>query len=350
MKSFLKKNNKILFTKIFKNTVFLCGFLIIFFSKDAFADIVRSTTFDDRLSCEKSRGSWRDFGNSCVDKCAFKFDKYAVCAYAITFGCDCGKNRCLYEDKCILVDEYKKIDNQRILEDKKVIDEVKKKRATRAKKFQNDYLNKLAGIYGADPNYRDPNRNQQERPLPPNTFKSTNRVLIYNHIIKKHNDKILANAKANEKSKVNLNNKVEEDEKNADNQLLNKGNNPKLISLLKEPEVDNKLTQNNKKDSAENNNNVVNNAPIFIREVDEVESFKENLPPEQDSFLKNFSKNPNIQNALDEVNKVTKVDKVEQNKDPTNIPPVYVKQQNGENDFKNGDVINNIESIPQFVN
>jgi uncharacterized protein YbcV (DUF1398 family) len=343
VKPFLKKNNKILFTKIFKNTVFLCGFLLIFLNKNAFADLVRSTTFDDRLSCEKSRGSWRDFGNSCVDKCNFKFDKYAVCSYAITFGCDCGKNRCLYEDKCIFVDEYKKIDDQRILDDKKAIDEVKQKRATRAKKFQNEYLNKMAGIYGADPNYRDPNRYQQEKPLPPNTFKSTNRVLIYNHIIKKHNDKILANAKANEKSKDNPNNPVAEDEKDANNQLLNKENNPKLISLLKEPEEDKKLTQNN-------NNVVNNNAPIVLKEAEEGEPFEENLPPEQDSFLKNFSKKLNIQNALDEVNKVTKVDKVDKNQDSTNIPPVYVKQQNGETDFKNGDEINNIEGIPQFVN
>jgi hypothetical protein len=186
--------------------------------------------------------------------------------------------------------------------------------------------------------------------LPPNTFKSTNRVLIYNHIIKKHNDKILANAKANEKSKVNLDNLVTEDKKDVINQLLNKENNPKLISLLKEFENDKKSTQNNIKDFVENNNNVANNPPIVLKEVGEGEPFQENLPPEKDSFLKNFSKNINIQNALDEVNKVTKVDNADQNSDPSNIPPVYVKQQNGESDFKNGDVINNIESIPQFVN
>ena len=191
----------------------------------------------------------------------------------------------------------------------------------------------MSGIYGADPNRRDLNPYQQEKPLPPNTFKSTNRVLIYNHLIKKHNDKILANAKAN---------KIAEDKKVA--------NNPKLISLLKEFENDKKSTQNNIKDSAENNNNVADDGPIVLREVGEAEPFQENLPPEKDSFFKNFSKNINIQNALDEVNKVTKVDKEEQNSDPTNIPPVYVKQQNGESDFKNGDVINNIESIPQFVN
>ena len=86
---------------------------MFFLNKNSFANIVRSTTFDDRLACENSRGSWRDFGNSCADKCAYKFDKYAVCSYAISFGCDCGKNRCLYEDKCILISEYKKIDEQR---------------------------------------------------------------------------------------------------------------------------------------------------------------------------------------------------------------------------------------------
>ncbi len=350
MKSFLKKNYKILFTKIFKNTVFLCSFLILFLNKVACADIVRSTSFEDRLSCEKSRGSWRDFGNSCVDKCNFKFDKYAVCAYAITFGCDCGKNRCLYEDKCISIDEYKKIDDQRILEDKKVIDDVKQRRANRAKKFQNDYLNKLAGIYGADPNYRDPNRYQQERPLPPNTFKNTNRVLIYNNIIKKHNDKILANAKANEKSKIKEDNPIEEDKKDFNDKSSNKENNPKLISLLKQFENDKKSTQNNIKDSADINNNVANNSPIVLKQVEEAEPFQENLSPEKDSFFQNFSKNINIQNALDEVKKATKVDKLEQKNNPTNIPPVYIKQQNGESDFKNGDVINNVESVPQFVN
>ena len=344
-------------------------FLSVFLNKNSFADIVRSTTFDDRIACEKSRGSWRDFGNSCVDKCVFRFDKYAVCAYAITFGCDCGKNRCLHEDKCISVDEYKKIDDQKLLDDIEAVKEIKKKRANRAKKFQNDYLNKLAGIYGADPNYRDPNRyQQQERELPPNTFKSTNRVLIYNHIIKKHNDKILANSKAkqiaDENAKDKLDGKVAEN-KNDDNKLLNNENSPKLIQLLKEPEFDKKLTDNNKKDSLEggkniskvasanSDENIDKNAPVELKEIDEGEPFVENLPPEQDSFLKNFSKNPTLQNALDEVNKITKVDKVNQdiqNKDPANIPPVYVKQQNGETDFKNGDVINNIESVPQFTN
>ena len=84
---------------------------MVFLNKNSFANIVRSTTFDDRFACEKSRGSWRDFGNSCADKCTYKFDKYAVCAYAIRYGCDCGKNRCLHEDKCISVSEYKKIDD-----------------------------------------------------------------------------------------------------------------------------------------------------------------------------------------------------------------------------------------------
>ena len=244
----------------------------------------------------------------------------------------------------MLFSTNKMLFQSRILADKKAIDEIKKKRAARAKKFQNEYLNKLAGIYGADPNYRDPNPHQYERPLPPNTFKSTNRVLIYNHIIKKHNDKILANAKANEKSIVN------EGKKDDNNKLLNNLNSSKLISLLKESDNNKNSDQDNKKDLVESNDNVATNSPIVLKQVGEAEPFQENLPPEEDSFLKNFSKNINIKNALDEVNKVTKVDNEEQKRDSLNIPPVYLKQQNGESDFKNGDVINNIESIPQFVN
>ena len=72
-------------------------------------------------------------------------------------------------------------------------------------------------------------------------------------------------------------------------------------------------------------------------------------------MLDKFTKNP--QNLLDEANKFLQFDNQQENienkNSNMNIPPVYVKQQNGENDFKNADVvnnINNIETIPQFVN
>jgi len=306
---------------------------MLFSNKNSFADIVRSTTFDDRLACEKSRGSWRDFGNSCVDKCSYKFDQYAVCAYAITFGCDCGKNRCLYEDKCISIAEYKKIDDEKTLKDNDVVEDFKNKRKARAKKFQNEYLNKLAGIYGADPNYRDPNRNYEEKKeLPENTFKGTNRTLIYNHIIKKHNDKILAQQK--------LNNQNVENQQNENNQLVS----PNSIELLKDNKPDNKSLEDDKK----------TNAPIILQPIEEVKPIEDNPPPKnnEESFLRKFSKTP--QDIFKEANKILQNNEEKQNienkNNNMNIPPVYEKQQNGENDFKNGDVINNIDNIPQFTN
>lgn len=195
VKFYLKKNNITILKinnihKIFKNIFFI--FLLFFNIEYSLADIVRSTTFDDRPACEKSKGTWRDFGNICADKCEFKFEKYPICTYAINFSCDCGKNRCLYEDKCIPLQEYQKIYEEKIKNDNKIIEDIKKKRLKTSKKFQNDYVNKLSGIYGSDPNYRDPNYYNYEKPLPPNVFRSTNRILIYNDIIKKRNDKILA--------------------------------------------------------------------------------------------------------------------------------------------------------------
>ena len=325
MKSFLKNNNIILFIKIFKNTFLLCCFFILFLNENSFADIVRSTTFDDRTACEKYRGSWRDFGNSCVNKCVYKFDKYAVCSYAISFGCDCGKNRCLYEDKCILISEYKKIDEQQSLENEKVIEEVKKRRQNIAKKFQNDYLGKLSGGYGADPNRINPNRYITERELPPNTFRSTNRMLIYNHIIKKHNDKVLENAKIN--AEKNLNNNANQKEDSA----------PHLVKLLD----DSKENSNSK----QNNENLVKNSPIILKPIEEDVQNNENKNPENSQ-----ANLPNrIKDVFSQFDKISKT-KDKKEEDPTNIPPVYVKKQNGEVDFKNGDVINNIENVPQFIN
>jgi len=315
---------------------------MVFLNKNSFANIVRSTSFDDRIACEKTRGSWRDFGNSCVDKCAYKFDKYAVCAYAITFGCDCGKNRCLYEDKCIQVSEYKKIDAERILKDKEIADEIRDLRIKRAKKFKNEYLNKLAGIYGADPNYRDENRNyNRERELPPNTFKNTNRQLVYNYIVKKRNDKILQSTRAQEK--IEQKNQVAENGQNNNIQ-------PKLFKYIQD-QSDQNITP-----KISNQPNENNNTPIVLKPIEnEEKEVVQNTPPKENSILEKFSKTP--QNFLDEASKLLQIDNQQQNienkNSNMNIPPVYVKQQNGENDFKNGDVvnnINNIETIPQFVN
>jgi hypothetical protein len=75
----------------------------------------------------------------------------------------------------------------------------------------------------------------------------------------------------------------------------------------------------------------------------------------EESFFRKFTKTP--KDFIDEANKILQNDgnkqNVENKNNNMNIPPVYEKQQNGENDFKNGDVVNNvsnIETIPQFVN
>lgn len=324
MKPFLKNYNINLFAKISKNTFFLCCFLVLFLNKNSFADIVRATTFDDRVACEKSHGSWRDFGNSCANKCIYKFDKYAVCSYSITFGCDCGKNRCLYEDKCVLINEYKKIHEQKIIEEELIANEFKQRRLKIAQKFQNDYLSKLSGIYGSDPNKYDPYRRNVERELPPNTFKSTNRMLIYNHIIKKHNDKILENAKIN----------AEKNLKNVNNQQQNELNeSPKLVKLLNDSQENINPIQNN---------DIAKNSPIILKPIDE---------ETKDNNLENFQESTSnkIKNIIDKVSKIAKEDD-KKDGDIANIPPVYVKKQNGEADFKDGDVIDNIDNVPQFIN
>jgi len=314
---------------------------MIFLNKNSHADIVRSTTFDDRTACEKSRGSWRDFGNSCADKCSFKFDKYSVCAYSITYGCDCGKNRCLHEDKCISINEYKKIYEENISKEQNNDNKIKEIRKIQAKKFENQYLNKLAGIYGVDPNYRDPNRYERERVLPPNTFKNTNRQLIYNHIIKKHNDKILQQQK--------IENKIAENNKNQN--FTNDFSSNKLINYINN---DNSVNQPKPSNDPNNKDKLEKNPPIVLKPIDDTKKDNENLDIDQkrDSFFEKLSKTPI--DFISEANKIIKNENQQQNienkNNDTNIPPVYVKQQNGETDFKNGDEINNAIAIPQFVN
>jgi hypothetical protein len=97
---YLKKN---IFKIILKNYYFI---LFVFLINESQANLTRSTTFDERPKCESSKGMWRDFGNSCADKCEYKFQKYPYCSNAIVYSCDCGKNRCLYQDQCIEIQDY----------------------------------------------------------------------------------------------------------------------------------------------------------------------------------------------------------------------------------------------------
>jgi hypothetical protein len=109
------------------------SFISFLFYSEAFAILARSTSFDDRVICEESKGVWRQFGNGCADNCESKFDEFSICTQALVFACDCGKNRCWNEGKCVTRSSYEEIYNVKKAEEKKVLDEAKEKRKAYAK-------------------------------------------------------------------------------------------------------------------------------------------------------------------------------------------------------------------------
>ena len=96
----------------------------------------RSTTFDDRTSCEESKGAWRQFGNSCADECEAKLDEFAFCTDLVISACECGKSRCWNDEvkSCAALSDYKKIFVARQKEEKKIADAARKKREEAAAK------------------------------------------------------------------------------------------------------------------------------------------------------------------------------------------------------------------------
>lgn len=362
-------------TKIIKTLILIFGLIV----NNVYADILRPTTFDERPNCEKSNGMWRDFGNSCVGKCESKLDKFAVCSYAITFGCDCGANRCYHEDKCILISEYIKIHEQKLVEEEKISNEYKVKRKNALRKFQNNYINKLAGIFGQDPNYIH-NYPRQPRPLAQNEFKNTNRLLIYNEIIKKKNERT---AELNKKYDEELN-KVKEDQEKSiaeKEELIKKINEEKsklkVIAELKEVNIDEQekdskvLSKKSKKTneitkssilsdlveaSGKNENNVENQNQEMPIPVDNLIVNNNDKEPQKanvqsSNFVKESVKPKDyLQNLNDVANNILKNNLDNNDNSSVEIPPLYIKQQNGEQDFANRNIIENTANIPQFEN
>lgn len=119
--------------------------VVVFSISHASAQIVRPTTFDDRLVCEENKGIWREFGNGCLDSCISKFDKYEVCTNALTYACDCGKGRCWHENQCITIKSYKKIFDKDNEEREKLLEAKRKEREERIKTDPNlrDYMQNL---------------------------------------------------------------------------------------------------------------------------------------------------------------------------------------------------------------
>ncbi|MBI2608891.1 MAG: hypothetical protein HYW47_04740 [Deltaproteobacteria bacterium] len=54
--------------------------------------------------CEKEGVSVKLFSNTCVDEC-YPTGEERVCGMALTYGCDCGPDKCWYEGKCIPSDD-----------------------------------------------------------------------------------------------------------------------------------------------------------------------------------------------------------------------------------------------------
>ena len=102
--------------------------LLLLFGFDSWAQVARSTSFDDRGICEENKGVWREFGNGCVDECNPKFDQFVICTRAITFGCDCGKGRCWSDKGCVAVTQYQKIFEEKQAEEEKLLQEAKARR------------------------------------------------------------------------------------------------------------------------------------------------------------------------------------------------------------------------------
>jgi len=127
--------------------------IILFYSKSAFALLARPTSFDDRGSCEESKGVWRQFGNGCAGSCEAKLDQFAVCTQALVYACDCGSKRCWDGKSCVVLAEYEKIYKAKMVEEQKVLDEAKKKRQAMFKSYREQILVKLKNQSNpADPN------------------------------------------------------------------------------------------------------------------------------------------------------------------------------------------------------
>jgi hypothetical protein len=149
---------------------FLIFFLIFsFFAANLFAQISRSTSFDDRPVCEESKGVWRQFGNGCANYCNPQFDQFSICSQSLVYGCDCGKNRCWDGKTCVALKDYKKIFDVEQAEQKKVLDAAKEKRQAEAKQNQQAIMAKLKAANSTDPSKNPGDNSNPSDPQSPIT-------------------------------------------------------------------------------------------------------------------------------------------------------------------------------------
>jgi len=82
--------------------IYLVFFIFSFFSFSSFSAI------DNKNICSKSNGTWRIFNHTCHDKCDKEIDKNTPCYKVLEYGCDCGKDKCWQNNKCVEVKDLTK--------------------------------------------------------------------------------------------------------------------------------------------------------------------------------------------------------------------------------------------------
>lgn len=127
-----------------KNFLYIFSLIAFMSVQVSFAQTVRSTTFDNREICEKSKGMWREFGNGCADSCRAKLDRFTMCTMSITYGCDCGENRCWENNKCVNMKDYQKVFDVDQAKEKEELDKIKEARKEEFQRNSSYIINKLA--------------------------------------------------------------------------------------------------------------------------------------------------------------------------------------------------------------
>lgn len=127
----------------------ILAIFLVFYLNSAIADD-RKTSFSEKPNCEKNDGVWRQFGNSCADNCKSKFDKFLICAQAITYGCDCLNGRCYDEGQCVLTSEYKEKYDKIKKEESEILELQKAERKDKFLTNRQIILRKLTTPMGTD--------------------------------------------------------------------------------------------------------------------------------------------------------------------------------------------------------
>lgn len=115
-----------------KLQIFIIFFTLFLYSSSAFSQLRHITSFEDRATCEETSGIWRQFGVSCGDRCISKFDRFAICAWKITYACDCGKGKCWDGRSCVAMKKYEKFYNKQEEKERKIVEEARQKRKIQA--------------------------------------------------------------------------------------------------------------------------------------------------------------------------------------------------------------------------